>query len=175
MASNLDIDSLFREHGAFITRAIERRTGFGEHVDDILQETFLLAFRKQAAFDPERGEVRSWLYGIAGNLSRNHLRSQRRFGLFRERLAVAEEPVVPQQPDAEVESAQAFALVSQALQRLPERQREVFGLYELEGLDGSEIAALLDIPEGTVWTRLHHGRKNFAKVMQRRLAREIGP
>ena len=60
----------------------------------------------------------------------------------------------------------------EVLDKLPFAQREAFVLFELEGLDGQEIAELLAVPLGTVWTRLHHGRDKFQMLMRRRLARE---
>ena len=54
---------------------------------------------------------------------------------------------------------------------LPFKQREVVVLYELEELEGAAIAELLGIPINTVWTRLHHGRKNFEQLMRKRIER----
>jgi RNA polymerase sigma-70 factor, ECF subfamily len=55
---------------------------------------------------------------------------------------------------------------------MPFKQREVFTLYELEELEGPEIAALLGIPINTVWTRLHHARKRFEESMRKRIRRD---
>jgi RNA polymerase sigma-70 factor (ECF subfamily) len=54
-----------------------------------------------------------------------------------------------------------------ALQCIPDAQREVVVLYELEGLEGAQVSEMLGIPEGTVWTRLHHGRKKLLAALQR--------
>ncbi len=168
----LDVGAVYRDHAAFVGRCIERLVGSGAHVDDLLQETFIVAFRSRGRFDPARASVTTWLYGIAANLCRRHHR-----GLFRrDRLQkrVAAEPIshhVPL-PDEEVSRRQALSVVYESMQELPYKQREVFALYELEGLDGNAIAAMIGVPLGTVWTRLHHARQGFAKQARRRLSGE---
>lgn len=154
-------------------RTIERLVGPGAHVDDLLQETFIIAFNKRAEFDAQRAAVTTWLYGIAANLCRHHQRSWRRRTRFTDRLErQSVEPSTPQ-PDAHAEASQAFRLVAELMGKLPMKQREVFALYEVEGLDGPEIAQMLGIPVGTVWTRLHHARKSFKKMAGRRLQAEV--
>jgi RNA polymerase sigma-70 factor, ECF subfamily len=165
----LDIPRLFDTHGAFIARAIERLVGRGPHVDDLLQETFIVAFKKAHRFDAGRSRASTWLYGIATNLCRRFERGQRRAGFFRERLA-AHAAVVAEgtRPDEALERAEAVRVVQRAIKKLPFKQREVFVLFELEGLEGREIGALLGVKEGTVWTRLHHARKAFAKTVRKK-------
>jgi RNA polymerase sigma-70 factor, ECF subfamily len=166
----LDVTRLYAEHAPFLGRVIQRLAGPGPHVDDLLQETFIVVFKKQRAFDG-RAAVRTWLYAIASNLCLRHRRGIHRLNLFRSRLSSeAQEASAP--PDQHLERDQSCALVSEVLDRLPFRQREVFVLYELEELEGAEIAAMLGVPLGTVWTRLHHARKKFEELMRRRLARE---
>jgi RNA polymerase sigma-70 factor (ECF subfamily) len=167
----LDVEALFETEGAFIGRTIERLVGAGPHVDDLLQETFIVAFRKQAAFRPERGAPRAWLYGIAANLSRRWLRSQRRFGLFRRRLEERDESSGPR-PDEEIERSEERKMVHEILQSLSLEHREIFVLYELEGLAGPDIAAMVGVPIGTVWSRLHHARREFTERAKRRAMRE---
>src|SRR5437879_1580712 len=69
---------LFHRYFAEIHRYIARRLGV-DVADDLAAETFLAAFRKRAGFDPERGAVRPWLYGIATNLIGSHRRAERRY------------------------------------------------------------------------------------------------
>jgi RNA polymerase sigma-70 factor, ECF subfamily len=170
--ASLDIDALYAEHAPFLTRVLIRLVGDGAHVDDLLQETFLVAYRKQASFDG-RSAVRTWLYGIASRLAMRHRRGVGRF--LRAIGGYADEPApVSRDPGDDLERARAAAVVRSVLDRLPFKQREVFVLYELEELDGTDIAALLDIPINTVWTRLHHGRKRFSELAKKRIER-IGP
>jgi len=168
VAPALDVVQLYAEHAGFIGRLIERLAGPGGHVDDLLQETFIVAFKKLNTFNG-RGSARSWLYGIASNLCKRHRRSLFRFSLARHRLE--HEPSAPpaSRPDQLLEREQAIALVREVLQRLPFKQREVFVLYELEKIEGEAIAELLGVPVGTVWTRLHHARLKFKAHLSRRL------
>ena len=161
----VDIDTLYGEHAGFLSRVLIRLVGDGAHVDDLVQETFLVAYRKRATFDG-RSAPRTWLYGIAANLALRHRRSRGRFaralGLF------ADEPTAhPASPDRDLERARAATLVRTTLDRLPFKQREVFVLYELEELEGPQIAELLAIPVNTVWTRLHHARKRFQELIRK--------
>jgi RNA polymerase sigma-70 factor (ECF subfamily) len=168
--SALDIDALYVEHAAFISRVLARLTGGGAHVDDLIQETFLVAFRKQATFDG-RSTHRTWLYGIAAHLAMRHRRGVGRWlralGMFTDEPAA-----LTVSPDREIDRTRASVVVHDVLSRLPFKQREVFTLYELEELEGAEIAALLGIPINTVWTRLHHARKRFEDAMRKRIRRD---
>jgi RNA polymerase sigma-70 factor (ECF subfamily) len=166
----LDIDRLYAEHAGFLGRVLVRLVGDGAHVDDLLQETFVIAFRRRERFDGS-SSPRTWLYGIAARVAMRHRRGAGRW--LRALAGFTVEPRVESAaaPDADVERARAHTLVREALDRLPFKQREVFALYELEELDGQQIAALLDIPIGTVWTRLHHARRRFEDVLRRRLGR----
>jgi RNA polymerase sigma-70 factor (ECF subfamily) len=165
-----DLDALYADHAAFLTRVLIRLVGDGAHVDDLLQETFLVAYRKRATFDG-RSAVRTWLYGIAARLAMRHRRGAGRF--LRALGAYAEEPErVAPDPATDLERARAAALVRSVLDKLPWKHREVVVLYELEEMDGAQIAELLGIPVNTVWTRLHHGRKKFEELMRARIAKE---
>ncbi|HEY5926171.1 MAG TPA: RNA polymerase sigma factor [Kofleriaceae bacterium] len=166
----LDIDALYGEHAGFLSRVLIRLVGDGAHVDDLVQETFLIAHRKRASFDG-RSAPRTWLYGIATNLAFRHRRTRGRFarmlGLY------ADEPTPSaMSPDRDLERARAAWLVRTTLDRLPFKQREVFVLYELEEIEGAQIAQLLEIPLNTVWTRLHHARKRFQELIRKHANRE---
>ena len=137
-------------------------------MDDLLQETFIIAFQKAHRFDGTRAEARSWLYGIAANLCRRHGRSQRRAGRFVNRYKEHTELQAKiEGPDRAMIRAEEIQTVRNAIQKLPFKQREVFVLFELEGLEGKAIGSLLNIKEGTVWTRLHYARKSFEKTVQK--------
>jgi RNA polymerase sigma-70 factor (ECF subfamily) len=168
--SELDIDAIYTEHAPFIARVLVRLVGDGAHVDDLLQETFIVAYRKRDRYDGTSA-VRTWLYGIAARLAMRHRRGAGRFvralGLY------ADEPVrAATEPGDALERERASRMVRAVLDRLPFKQREVFVMYELEELEGTQIAELIGIPVGTVWTRLHHARKRFEELMRKQIARE---
>ena len=166
----VDLTNAFRDHGRFLAKSILKLTGDGPHVEDILQETFIIAHRKQSSFEG-KSNLRTWLYGIASNLCLHHRR-----GLARELNALekaAQEPAdTPTGPERAVEAAQNRTLVHEAMQAIPFKQREVFMLYEIDGMDGPSIAQLLEIPLNTVWSRLRLARETFAKEVRRRRAGE---
>jgi RNA polymerase sigma-70 factor (ECF subfamily) len=168
----LDVGALYREHAPFLARCIERLVGAGAHVDDILQEAFVAAFRNRDRYDPSRASVTTWLYGIAANLCRRHRRGSFRFGRLQERVAAEPLPAGAPAPDEAIEREQSVAMVYEAMQKIPFKQREVFALYELEGLGGNTIAAMIGAPLGTVWTRLHHARQAFVKNVRKKMVAE---
>lgn len=169
----LDVASLYDEHADFIGRILLRLLGDGNHVDDLLQETFIIAFEKRETFDAKRAAARTWLYGIAANLSKHHKRGAGRMQKFKSRLTQETTAAHPTQPDGELEREQDIAIVQSVIESLAFKQREVFVLFELEGLSGKEIAVLLRIPLGTVWTRLHEARNRFREALTLRMGKEM--
>lgn len=169
-----DISDIYQKHASFIGRVITRLTGYGPHVDDLLQETFIVAHKKIHTFEG-RAKVSSWLYRIAANHCMHHQRSQKRRRLFKARWAHENRGSLPEQPDRALDRDQKIALVHEILEQLPFKQREVFVLYELEELQGETIAEIIGIPVGTVWTRLRKARKIFMQSARRKMAKEKHP
>lgn len=167
----LDIDQLYQEHAAFVGRVIRRFIGDGAYVDDLLQDTFVTAFKKRGDF-AGRSSVETWLYGIARNLCFRHVRGRRRFAFFQSRYAAQSVETPVALPSDGLQRRQAAAQVQRVLARLPFKQREVVVLYDLESREGQEIAAMIGVPIGTVWTRLHQARQTIEKAMRRELAME---
>jgi RNA polymerase sigma-70 factor (ECF subfamily) len=166
----LDVTALYAAHAGFIGRLVQRLTGSGGHVDDLLQEVFIVAYKRRRDFDGS-SEVRTWLYGIAANLCRRHRRGASRFERLKLRL-VESGAIGPQtEPGAHeaLERSEDLEAVRQVIQQLPFKQREVFVLFELEGLEGAAIAEMVGIPLGTVWTRLKKARETFTKLMRRKV------
>lgn len=144
---------LYAEHGPALLRYLRRLTGQAESAEDLLQETFVQALkgleRLDAALSPK-----AWLFAIARHLGINA--RQRR----RDMLPLAEEMLRPQErPDPRREE------VREAIAALPEKQREALQLRLAEGLSYEEIAQALDIPVGTVRSRLHAAVKSLREAM----------
>ena len=165
----IDIGQAYQAHASFIARVIEKLTGSGSHVDDILQETFIIAYKKRHQFEG-RSAIRTWLYGIAKNLCMHHKRGLARFLNFIEKLQT-----IPNQdsqsPQKELEVSRQLQLAESIITGMTFKQREVFVLYELEEMEGPEIAELLGIPLGTVWTRLHKARQIFQARLEKQKIR----
>jgi RNA polymerase sigma-70 factor, ECF subfamily len=158
------LQRLYEEHVEFVRRAVIRLGGPDADVEDLVHDVFVVALRAHERFEG-RALVSTWLYGIALRVvaaARRRQRTRRFFG-----LDDAPEPVDPRTPQRLFEDREASRLVYRALDKVSERKRTVFILFELEGLSGEEIAAIVDCPVKTVWTRLHHARKEFQVQLDR--------
>jgi RNA polymerase sigma factor (sigma-70 family) len=152
---------LFDRHAAAVHRYLGRRVG--ELADDLLSETFLIAFRRRAAYRAEHLEVRPWLMGIATNLVHGHVRTeQRRYkALVRARASAEPVPAGPG-PDESHDRLAAQAMrapLAAALAGLKARDRDVLLLFAWGQLSYEEIAAALVVPIGTVRSRLNRARR----------------
>ncbi|NEK84865.1 RNA polymerase sigma factor [Blastococcus saxobsidens] len=150
---------LFDRHAATVHRYLGRRVG--ELADDLLSETFLIAFRRRAAYRADHVEVRPWLLGIATNLVHVHGRTeQRRYrALARE---AGRHPGTAAGPDDSADRLDAEALrgpLAAALAKLKAPDRDALLLLAWGQLGYEEIAAVLDVPVGTVRSRLHRARR----------------
>jgi RNA polymerase sigma factor (sigma-70 family) len=137
-------------------------------LDDVTQEVFTSAFSKLERF--VGGNFGHWLHRICANVVTDHHRRRRVRELFRVRgRPEAEEESAPTPgPEAAHVRAEAEIQVGQILARMRPKQREVFALFELEGLTGDEIAHRVGCPVNTVWTRLHHARRDFVRIGKKR-------
>ncbi|MEV6521926.1 RNA polymerase sigma factor [Longispora sp. NPDC051575] len=146
--------AVFDRHAVAVHRYLARRVGTG-HADDLLGQTFLLAFEQRSRYDPDRADARPWLYGIATNLLRRHRRDEAR--LLR---ALAEPaPCDPtEQIAARVDASGMSRRLAAALGRLTRADRDTLLLFAWAELSYEEISRALAIPTGTVRSRLHRAR-----------------
>ena len=155
----------FDEHFDNLWRVVAR-LGVPRHsVDDVVQEVFITASRRHA--DIRAGQERRFLIGTAVRVSANY----RTRACVRHEVAQGDwlDQVCSSIPSAEqlLIEKRAREQLEQALDCLPEQQRSVFVLYELEGLSVAEIAELLGVPSGTVASRLGRARARFSEVVAR--------
>lgn len=130
----------------------------GASGEDIAAEAFRLAFDHRGRYDQRLQDARPWLYGIATNLLRDHFRStQRGERAARRALSLAELDAV-EQPLQRLEAQALGPQLTQALERLPALDREALLLLAWAELDYREIARALNIPVGTVRSRIHRAR-----------------
>lgn len=154
--------ALFARHRNDVARIVFRMIGPSPDVEDVVQDVFLNVYRSLPSF---RGDAkfRTWLYRLATNVTRMHLRRGRSRPKFAD-VEVPEGPrdTAPQQgPDAQVEKARRVRALYRLLDGLSEKKREVLVLHDLEGVAAKEIAATLEIPVLTVRTRLFYARKDL--------------
>ena len=156
----VEFGRLFDAYARPLHRYLARRVGV-DTAHDLVSETFMVALNGRHGYDPRRAVVRSWLYGIATNLLRRHVRTEVRGLLATARAAAAQGPEaghesrVAERVDAQV----AAARLAGALAELADGDRDVLLLISWAGLDSTEVAEALGIPVGTVRSRLHRVRK----------------
>ncbi len=150
------IEGLFNAHFRSIYRFAACRVVRDAAVD-VAAETFVQALRSAHRLDPAR-DARAWLFGIASNLIRHHCRAEER--RMRAYAAVAGQSEARDTNDhpAESENPPKARLV-EALMRLDARDREALLLFAWADLSYEEIATALDIPLGTVRSRIHRSRR----------------
>lgn len=160
----------------FIWRSL-RGLGVPVHsVDDAAQQVFLIAAQKLD--DIIVGSERAFLFSTAGGVAANARRAQAR------RREIPDDEVLGRQVDGSpsveklVEMKEQRALLDQVLANMPDDLRTVFVLFVLEGIPTPEIAELLDLPQGTVASRLRRAREAFhaqSKRLQARSEKQGGP
>lgn len=166
--AHVDVGALFRAQAPFLLRVVERLTGPGDHVEDVVQEVFLTAHRKRAGLDPE-SDLRGWLYRVAVNIIRHHRRSFARRRALADQVAAESTTFAAEEgPEARLARQEQAARIRECVQQLPLPQREVFVLFELEGMEGRDVARLCEIPENTVWSRLRKARERFKRTYRAR-------
>ena len=160
-----------------------RMTRNPSDAEDLVQETYLRAYRGFGGFE-EGTNLKAWLYRILTNTFINSYRSKKRrpdevelddaedFYLYR-RLGGLEAADAGRTPETEVLDAMPDAMVKEALEALPEQFRMAVLLADVEGFSYKEIAEIMDVPIGTVMSRLHRGRRALEKALYE-TARERG-
>jgi RNA polymerase sigma factor (sigma-70 family) len=151
--------SLFDRHATAVHRYLGRRVG--DLADDLLSETFLIAFRRRAAYRADHVEVRPWLIGIATNLVHGHVRTeQRRYRALARAAGTQEAPGADPADATDRLAAEALrGPLAAALASLKTRDRDVLLLVAWAQLSYEEVAAVLDVPIGTVRSRLNRARR----------------
>lgn len=171
-----DFRRLFEEHGTWLIELAGSILGARSDAEDVVQEAFIKAYRSQDGF---RGEanVGTWLRRIVMNEALDFRRRARGRGKER-RLVVSSEASGDEQPsraagpDATAIDRERAEAVRRAIEALPEDQRVVILLREIEELGYREIADLLELPLGTVESRVIRGRERLRLALRRRLGHD---
>jgi RNA polymerase sigma-70 factor (ECF subfamily) len=164
----MTFQQIYDEHFAFVWRAL-RRLGVREaDTADAAQEVFLVVYRKLAEFEG-RSRVTTWLFGICLRVARDR---QRLAHVRREVLD--DESAATGRGDAvdDIERREALGQLEKALNDMEFDQRVIFAMFELEGMTGEEIAGVVQVPLGTVYSRLRLARESFRRSASRLQARE---
>ena len=135
-------------------------------VPDLVAETFRIAFDTRARFDPERVRARPWLYGLATNVLRHHLRSARREQAAHLRLPGPDpDPTDEDTVAAALDAATEWPAVAAALDGLAPIDRDALLLHAWDGLSYADIAAATGVPVGTVRSRINRARRRLRELV----------
>ena len=156
---------LYEQHAPRVKRWLRRRTPPGTDVEDLVQETFLRVLTAVGQYQHPR-PFKPWLYAIATNLARNHYK---RADTRRTHAAADDGEMEADDwdaPEAVLLAQDEVQTIVAALASLSDEQREVIVLYYYQSLEGAEIAAALNIPLGTVRSRLAAGVRRLRQWME---------
>jgi RNA polymerase sigma-70 factor, ECF subfamily len=170
-ASSLDVSRVHSEHADFVWLTLQRMGVRDADIEDLLQEVFVVVHRRLRTYDGS-ARMTTWLFGICLRVAAAY----RRRAYFRRERPTAE---VPERPTDEETSPEARAQVRQARERLLAvidsmelEERALFVMFELDEVPCEQIAEMLGVPIGTVYSRLHAARRSFQKALTRLAARE---
>ena len=146
-------DALYRTHAPKLEVFLRLILGNTQAAEDVMQETFAQIWRRPNGFEPERGTLRAYLFGAGRRRAADWWRKQE----------ARNAPVRDEPAECKTETV---SLVADAFGRLPEEQRTLVWLREVEGQSYAELAEILEIPVGTVRSRLFAAREALRKVWQ---------
>ena len=143
-------DTLFRLYSAPLRLFLRRYTGCSETADDVAQETFLQLWKRHNGFDPARGTLKQYLFGIARRQAAHRHKELPPAG-----AGAAADPLTPPDQTADL---------NEALARLEAEERALLWLREVEGYSYAEMSDILGVPLGTVKSKLFSARAALRQV-----------
>jgi RNA polymerase sigma-70 factor, ECF subfamily len=146
-------DGFYRENALRLRGFLRLLTGTIQAAEDVMQETFTQMWRSPNGFQPERGSLRAYLFGIG----------RKRAAEWRRKQKSSCETGVSTESTA-VENKETLTTVSDAFARLRVEQQSLLWLREVEGQSYAELAEILDIPVGTVRSRLFAAREELRRI-----------
>jgi len=167
---------LYRKHQRSIYRFALLMSGSANIAEEVTQEVFLTLIREPGRYDPARGPVLAFLYGVARNHVLHSLKKEKNYvplsAELTERNAFGES-VAPEDPFGDYTRNEMIQLVRRAVLTLPPRYREVVVLCDFQEVSCAEAALVLDCAVGTVNSRLHRGHTLLLKKL--RAAAKLDP
>jgi RNA polymerase sigma-70 factor (ECF subfamily) len=169
--ARVDFDEVYEKYFDFVWRSVRRLGAVESSIDDVTQEIFVIVLRRLPEFET-RSSFRTWLFGIALGVVRNHRRMARRkypHALSAEAYADADAlvEIEAKGPEAMTQTGEQVRLLYQLLDQLDDDKREVFVMTELEQLTVAEAAELLGLNANTAASRLRFARQEFNKAVER--------
>jgi RNA polymerase sigma-70 factor (ECF subfamily) len=157
-------DEVYGAHFEYVHRIVARLSGRRD-VEDLVQEVFVVVHRKLPAFEG-RASITSWLFAICHRVVGAQARKERVRRVFLDVFKNDDtERPPPIDPFEALEHGERRERVSKVLSRLAWKKKVVLLMFEVEGWSCADIAQALEIPVATVYTRLHHARRDFAFLL----------
>jgi RNA polymerase sigma-70 factor (ECF subfamily) len=163
-------EELVRRHTRRVFNLCYRFTGNATAAEDLSQEVFLRIYKTLGSYQSAQGAFPTWLTSVTRNLLVDHYRRTRR-----DRLTDSIEDTMPQieekhaptrSPDRQAQASELSEQLQRGLARLSPELREAVILRDLQEMEYSEIRAVLQIPEGTVKSRINRGRIELARILE---------
>lgn len=163
--------TLYDEHQAAVYRFALLMSGTANIAEEVTQEVFLFLVREPHRYDPGRGSLPSYLYGVARNYVLRSFKRERPYVPLLEDLNQTQEIsgtryLAAEDPLDDYSRNEVIKFVRQAVLTLPERYREVVVLCDFQELSCADAAAALDCPIGTINSRLHRGHAMLVKKLR---------
>jgi RNA polymerase sigma-70 factor (ECF subfamily) len=162
-------EELVRRHTRRVYNLCYRFTGNSASAEDLSQEVFLRVYRTLASYQAAYGAFPTWLTSVTRNLLVDHYRRTRRDRItdsIDDAMPQLEEKHSPERmPDRLAQAAELSVQLQRGLARLSPELREAVILRDLQGLEYSEIRVVLQVPEGTVKSRINRGRIELARIL----------
>jgi len=160
MNRNEEFEGVVNAHWADVLRLGILMFADETEAEEVAQQTFFKAYTAWDSFEG-RSSVRTWLFRIAINVCRRNLTTRKRFQ--GERL---DRHIELAHPETDPREEQMKEKVRQALKQLAPPHRLILTLFCIEGMKHQDIARIFDVPEGTVWSRLHKAKQELRKEFQ---------
>jgi RNA polymerase sigma-70 factor (ECF subfamily) len=163
-------EEIVRRHTRRVYSLCYRFTGNSTDAEDLTQEVFLRVYRTLGSYQAAHGALPTWLSSVTRNLLVDHYRRTRRDRLtdsIDDTMPQVEQKHVSATPHQIAEQAELSTQVQQALLQLSPELREAVILRDLHGMDYSEVQEVLQIPQGTVKSRINRGRIELARILDK--------
>jgi RNA polymerase sigma-70 factor (ECF subfamily) len=161
-------DALYAQHSSAIYRLGWAMLQQAQSAEDVVQETFLRAYRARHRYDSQKASFSTWLYQIALNYCRSHLRRKSLLTipwLYSNNDETPDYPDGRPGPEMHALRGEYRRLLWEAVQNLSMPLREVVTLHYYMEIPAVEVAKMLGCPEGTIYSRLHNARRTLAKSL----------
>ena len=156
---------IYDRHAATVLRFLGRRIG-AEVAEGLVGELFRIAFERRKTFDTSRASALPWLYGIGSNLLLKHRRGEARRLRANARMAADDEATDRRASAKAVDARLLFPRVADAIEALPDGEREALLLFAWEDLSYQSVAEALEVPIGTVRSRLNRARAQLRELLE---------